>query len=109
MSSPRRAITSFNFSRRVFVELDILMNPLTSESRSRQGGALNAERLAPIEAVVPAPLSTAGVGFGGKTSDKVPKDFRQGQCLFPSLTRYWDTSDFRKATDYADDQHRPSL
>ncbi|GFT11203.1 hypothetical protein NPIL_209331, partial [Nephila pilipes] len=72
MSSPRRAITSFNFSRRVFVELDIFMNPLTSESRSRQGGALNAERLAPMEAVVPALLSTAGVGLGGKNSVKVP-------------------------------------
>ncbi|GFS73250.1 hypothetical protein NPIL_105461, partial [Nephila pilipes] len=72
MSSPRRAITSFSFSRRDFVEFDIWMNPLTSASRSRQGGALNAERLAPMEEGVAALLSTAGVCFGGKTSDKVP-------------------------------------
>ncbi|GFT40092.1 hypothetical protein NPIL_146461 [Nephila pilipes] len=44
MSSPRRAITSFNFSNLVLSEFDIFMNPLTSESRSRHGGALNADR-----------------------------------------------------------------
>ncbi|GFT69515.1 hypothetical protein NPIL_500281 [Nephila pilipes] len=72
MSSPRRAIISFNFSNLDLSECEIFTNPLTSESRSRQGGALNAERLAPFEAVVPGLLSTAGVGLGGQTSDKVP-------------------------------------
>ncbi|GFS87907.1 hypothetical protein NPIL_152851, partial [Nephila pilipes] len=60
MSSPRRAITSFNFSNLVLSECEILINPLTSESRSRHGGALNADRLAPMDAEVPGLLSTTG-------------------------------------------------
>ncbi|GFT42666.1 hypothetical protein NPIL_481211, partial [Nephila pilipes] len=70
MSSPRRAIISFNFSNRDLLECEIFTNPLTSESRSRQAGEPSAERLAPNEVVDSGLLS--GVGFGGQASDKAP-------------------------------------
>ncbi|GFT44347.1 hypothetical protein NPIL_533031 [Nephila pilipes] len=72
MSSPKRAINSVRFSNLDLLEFEILTNPLTRGSRSRQGGALNAMRLAPIEEAVPVGLATAGGGLTGKTSERFP-------------------------------------